>query len=278
MTLLDELSRRFPSARRTTLRRMIRDGRVRVAGEVARSAKTTVPDGAAVDVSDRIAPPRRRTDKWPVPVIHEDADLIVIDKPQGLMTQSGPRDRRPTLIGLLQTLLAGRDGPSARVRLVHRLDADAAGVIMFAKTNAAQQALKRQFADHSAERVYLAQVAGKPPRTGRIASRLVELADGRVRTSRHTDHGELAITHYQRLATDGKVSLLRVRLETGKKHQIRVHLSENGWPIIGDPLYQPRRQDFPLRLVAVELTVTHPRTGRRETYRAALPDWADLPD
>ena len=277
MTLLDALAAQFPNAKRSTLRAMIREGRVTVGGVVAVSAKLEVPDAQTVRVNRHAA---RRVGRpgphRPFDILHEDADLIVIDKPHGLMTQSGARDRRPTLVGLLNDFLVRRDGERSRARLVHRLDADAAGVIVFSRNNAAHASLKRQFADHSAGRVYLALVDGVPrPPSGQIASRLVELADGRVRSTKRTDRGEPAVTHYEVLRSGGagQPSLVRAQLQTGRKHQIRVHLSERGWPILNDRLYHPRPGDGWLCLVAVELSLEHPRTGKRVVYRRPAPAW-----
>lgn len=283
MTLLDVLATKFPSASRTTLRRMIADGRVTVAGEAARVANRPIGQGETVEVRDRPAAGRRPSSRRgeprpPFQILHEDSDLIVIDKPQGLITSSGPRDNRPTLIGLLQAFVAARDGGRTKVRLVHRLDADAEGVIVFSKNNAAHAALKRQFANHSAGRAYLALVDGNPkPPVGRIVSRLVELADGRVRSTPDSRRGEPAVSHYETASSSRSPAraVLNVRLETGRKHQIRVHLAERGWPIVNDPLYNPRRPSGPLCLAAVELSLDHPRTGRRVTFRRAPPVWAE---
>lgn len=289
MTLLDALILKLPSAKRTTLRRMIAAGRVRIDGRVARTAKVEVKSADQVDVLDIPPPPRdgrqarSKGPRLPFEIVHEDADLVVIDKPHGLLTTSGPRDNRPTLLRLLKEHVAaaakGRAG--AELHLVHRLDADAAGLIVFSRNAAAHASLKRQFADHTAERIYLAMVDGRVnPPAGRIRSRLVELVDGRVRSTSRDDRGEMAISFYETLrapdaAPAGKRrTVVRVRLETGRKHQIRVHLAERGCPICNDPLYNPARPDGPMALVAVELSIDHPRDGRRVTFRRPTPDWA----
>lgn len=276
MTLLDALSMKLPSAKRTTLRRMIAAGRVRVGGRVARAAKVEVASPDEVQVTDPPAPHPGRERRLPFDVVHQDDDLMVIDKPHGLLTVSGPRDRRPTVLGLLKAL-------GGEVHLVHRLDADAAGLIVLSRNAAAHAALKRQFARHSAERVYLAMVDGRPaPPDGTIRSRLFERADGRVQSTRRADRGELAVSHYQtvrsvRGESGQRRSVVRVRLETGRKHQIRVHLADRGCPICNDRLYHPAPGEGALALVAVELSIDHPRDGRRMTFRRAPPEWAGNP-
>lgn len=273
-TLLDWLAAKYPGAKRTTLRRMVQDRRVRLNGRPVTSAKAPVGPEDQLTVDER--PPRsrhalRQGGALPgIPILFEDADVLVINKPAGLLTSTVPREKRPTALAKVREYVGDRE-PKARVMLIHRLDRDAAGVLIFAKTPEAFRSLKKQFAEHTVQRIYHAVVQGVPtPRAGRIGSRLVELPDGKVRSSRHPTRGELAITHYETLRSDRKRSLLRVRLETGRKHQIRVHLSERGVPIVNDSVYGRSGREKPrgpLMLVATELTIDHPRTGKRQTFR-----------
>lgn len=205
-------------------------------------------------------------------IIHEDPDVIVVNKPAGLLTSTVPREKRPTLLKLLRDELARRE-PRARVGVIHRLDRDASGLLVFSKNHESYRSLKEQFFKHTVQRVYFALVRGKPPqREGKIRSRLVELPDGSVRTSKRPDHGELAITEYKLIRTSGEVSLLRVTLHTGRKHQIRAHLSERGMPIVGDRVYVQKSESPPLMLTAVELAFDHPRTGKRMKSTLEMPE------
>lgn len=210
-------------------------------------------------------PPRNRIPS--LRIIHEDRDILVIDKPAGLLTSTVPREKRPTVLALVRDHVA-RTEPRARVGLIHRLDRDASGLLVFSKSHDAYVSLKSQFFKHTVDRVYFALVHGVPtPHQGRIDTHLVERADGSVYSTRDPRKGERAITHYELVSRGRGTSLVRVRLETGKKHQIRVHLSERGVPIVNDPLYCDKPVKGPLMLVAIELAIDHPRSGRRMTFR-----------
>lgn len=306
MNLLEHLRRQLPQASMTTLRQMLRDRRVTVDGVPARTLKDEVPEGARVTVGpNRSANSRpasgpaktavrgasRNAAQLPFTVVHQDRDLIVIDKPVGLLTSSTPYDRRPTAIGLLRDSLTLRGG---RVGLVHRLDKDASGLCVFSLHNEAFASLKRQFADKVARRTYRAIVAGPlPTESGTIDNLLVELVDGTVRPTSDVTRGKRAITHWRQLAVKGSLTLLELRLETGRKHQLRAQLADLGRPIVGDVLYHPQpTQHFPLPgvarqspdarprllLAAVSLGLIHPRTGQPIEFSLAPPaafgDWS----
>jgi len=210
----------------------------------------------------------------PYQVIFEDADLLVVFKPAGLLTSTGPRERRPTLLAKV-TADQQRRNPRARIGLIHRLDRDASGLLVFSKNDAAYASLKSQFFHHSVERVYHAVVRGTPkPPAGRIETRLVERADGVVYSTRQAGRGDLAITDYQTIRTVRRLSLVRVTLQTGRKHQIRVHLAGRNWSILGDAVYGHGEKSPPetsLMLTATRLGLQHPRTGERLTFEIPIP-------
>lgn len=221
-------------------------------------------------------------------IVYEDQDILLINKPQGMLTSSGPRDQRPTLWRMVQK--RARDQKHRRqMGIIHRLDRDACGLLVFSKNNLAYQSLKKQFFKHTVQRVYLAITSGNVrPSKGTITSYLVESADGSVHKSNRPGVGERAISHYELCETVGGYSLVRVTLETGRKHQIRVHLASLGHPIVGDPMYQAPplspQQKKPrtvspknttgqkLMLVAGKLCLDHPRTGKRLVFEIPLPD------
>jgi 23S rRNA pseudouridine1911/1915/1917 synthase len=203
-------------------------------------------------------------------IIHEDEDVLVVTKPPGMLTSTGPREKRPTLLAEVRAYVA-EHAPRARVGLIHRLDRDAGGLLVFSKSHRAYLSLKRQFFEHTVDRHYLAVVHGTPkPPAGRIETRLAERADGTVYSVK-TAGGEKAITDYQVFKSAGGLSLVRLKLFTGRKHQIRVHLSERGHPIVGDPMYGKPDDLPPLRLVAVEMAFDHPATGRRVKFKIDPP-------
>ncbi len=290
-TVLDHLLARFPDAKRTTLRRMLAEGRVRVNGQVAKSLKQELEDGVAIEVSDRPAgasPARapgarpgkpgrsRRALGGGARVIYEDADLLVVHKPAGLLTSTTPREKRPTLLKLVRAYLEAEplEKATQRVRLglIHRLDREASGLLVFSKNTAAYESLKDQFYRHTVERVYLAVVEGKPhPPKDRIETQLMELPDGRVVRTRLKGKGQRAVTDYEVLETRGERTLIQVTLQTGRKHQIRAHLSSRGWPIVGDAMYGASSAGEPLHLCAVRLGLVHPRTGAPMTWEIKPP-------
>jgi RluA family pseudouridine synthase len=292
MNLLDHLRKKLPNASMTTFRAMLAERRITIDGLPARTLKDPAPESANV----RIIPPRKaRTsvsasssststrnlkhakqhDDLPFDIVHRDRDLIVINKPPRLLTSASPNDRRPTALGMLRVAL----GKSVdRVGLVHRLDMDASGLCVFSLNANAFTALKAQFADKSAQRTYHAIIDGHMNTdSGTIDNYLVELVNGSVRPTLDRKRGQRAITHWKKLATRGAISMLELRLETGRKHQLRAQLADMGRPIVGDVMYhrnpldhQPMPgvpQNAPdarprLMLAAVALGLIHPRTGK----------------
>jgi 23S rRNA pseudouridine1911/1915/1917 synthase len=273
-TLLDLLALQFPTAKRTTLRRMVAEGRVLLNDRRATRPNQPVADADRVRVvaGERLDPRRLIV---PLRIVHEDADLLIVDKPAGLLTSTVPGEKRPTAFALVKRYVAATD-PRAVVGLIHRLDRDASGLLVFSKSKRAYQSLKTQFFKHTVDRIYEAVVHGKPnPPKGTIDTRLIERADGTVRTVTEDQPprgSQRAVTEYELLSSDkaSKTSTLRVRLLTGRKHQIRAHLSERGCPIVGDRMYAKDKPqpDGPLRLRAVHLAFEHPGTGERIAFES----------
>jgi len=210
-------------------------------------------------------------------IIYQDDEILVVDKPAGLLTVPHPEQQLPNLLELLEKAL---NLPAKRKKLwvVHRLDRDTSGVLVFAKNSYSCEALCKDFASHKSDRKYLALVKGTPkPLSGTIKSYLAT-GDNLTRYStRDKTKGELAITHYETLTTRPGVSLVELTLETGQRNQIRVHLAELGNPIIGDRRYgrQAASADgWPrgrLALHAASLGITHPDTGEDLVFEAPIP-------
>lgn len=273
-TLIDWLSRKYPLAKRQTLKRMVESRRVRINGRPAVRLKQPLGPEDRIEVSDANRQERSTAKKIDprLRIVYEDLDLIVVDKPAGLLTSTVARERRPTLLAAVRAHVAKSDA-RARVGLIHRLDRDASGLLVFSKNNQAYRSLKSQFFHHSVTREYAAVVDGTPtPLKGRIESRLAERADGVVHTTTRLNHGQIAITDYEVLKAEAGKSFLRVTLHTGRKHQIRVHLAGRGVPIVGDQVYGPSAHKLGrLMLTATRLVIQHPRTGKPSEFVLPLP-------
>lgn len=206
-------------------------------------------------------------------IVHEDEDILVVNKPPGMLTSSGPKDERPTLWRTVQARARAQKWRKP-MGIIHRLDRDACGLLVFSKNNDAYQSLKTQFFRHTVERIYMAIVSGTPnPPEGTIDNYLDEWKDGTVHKARMHGKGERAVSHYQTHSVVKKTALVRIKLETGRKHQIRVHMAGINHPIVGDPFYHPQgRTGDTLMLVAKRLCFIHPRTGKWAEFEIPLPD------
>src|SRR6266849_8696886 len=266
--LLDALQRLFPESSKTTLRKMLQSGRVRVNGEVEKDAKLQLDADDVLDIaqkSDRLALPSGLL------ILHEDVDVIVVLKANGLLTVATERERENTAQAWLNAYLGARR--EERIHVVHRLDRETSGVLVFAKNFHAKEQLKEQFAAHSVDRVYIAITEGamQPP-SGTIRSYLIERKDLRMQSVDARPDAKLAITHYRTIMTSPTYSMLEVRLETGRKNQIRAHLSEAGHPVVGDPLYGSTVNPLGrLGLHAKLLGFMHPTTGKKMVFTSTVP-------
>src|SRR5947208_17037721 len=187
-TLLDHLVAEFPTAKRTTLRRMVAEGRIIVNGVVAtRISQPLNPhDRVRVVAAERLDP---RHLIVPLKIVFEDHDLLVVDKPAGLLTSTVAGEKRPTALALVRRYVQATQ-PRAVVGLIHRLDRDASGLLVFSKSNRAYQSLKAQFFKHTVDRVYRAVVRGVPsPPRGKIDTWLLERGDGTVRSAEPRSRG-----------------------------------------------------------------------------------------
>jgi RluA family pseudouridine synthase len=266
--LLDVLAGLFPDSSRTTLRQMLQGGRVRVGGEVEKDAKRLIEEGEAVEVGPRAI---RRALPEGLELLHEDEAVLVVLKANGLLTVATERERETTAQAYLNLYL--KEKGEERVHVVHRLDRETSGVLVFAKTFAAREALKEQFAAHSVDRLYVAIVEGTmAPPNGTFRSNLIERRDLRMQSVASHPEAKHAVTHYRTIAEHGGWSMLEVTLETGRKNQIRTHFAEAGHPVAGDRLYGSEVNPLGrLGLHAKLLGFDHPISGERMTFTAAVP-------
>jgi 23S rRNA pseudouridine1911/1915/1917 synthase len=313
-TRLDRfLSSRIETLSRARLQDLIRNGNVKSKGcpVLEPSAKVRAGDRFEVFVPAAEAC-EAAAEAIPLTVLYEDDALIVIDKPAGLVVHPGAGNPSGTLVNALLahcgTSLSGIGGVT-RPGIVHRLDKDTSGVMVVAKTDEAHRSLAAQFADHgragALRREYLALVWGEPvPKSGRIETQIGRHSASRVRMTVLAQGGRLAITNYETVrtfcvstATNGQksrgnnsiaLSVVRCSLETGRTHQVRVHMAHAGTPIAGDALYGagfatkadalPEKLAAEIRqlgrqaLHAAVLTFRHPATGKLKTFQSALPE------
>ena len=267
-TLLERLQVLYPDSSRTTLRKILQSGRVRVNGEVEKDAKRIIDADETVDVAPKTVqqalPPE-------IALLYEDDAILVVLKSHGLLTVATEREREHTAQAYLNDHLKQKG--EGRVHVVHRLDRETSGVLLFAKDFETREALKQRFAAHDIDRVYVAIIEGAmEPAGGTIRSHLRERRDLRMQSVGVHPDAKLAVTHYRTIASAGRYSMLEVTLETGRKNQIRAHLSEAGHPIVGDQLYGSTSNPLGrLGLHAKLLGFDHPHTGKRMSFAAPLP-------
>ena len=265
--LLDALAALYPDSSKTTLRQMLQAGRVTVDTEVEKNAKRIIEPGERIEVGGKTV---QRSLPEGLTLLHEDDAVLVVLKANGLLTVATERERETTAQAYLNVYL--KEKGEDRVHVVHRLDRETSGVLIFAKTFEAREGLKDQFAEHSVDRIYVAVIEGKlDPPHGSFRSYLRERRDLRMESVAEHPDAKLAITHYKTLGS-AHYSMLEVTLETGRKNQIRTHLSEHGHPIVGDRLYGSTVNPLGrLGLHARLLGFTHPITGERMTFEAPIP-------
>jgi 23S rRNA pseudouridine1911/1915/1917 synthase len=250
------VSRRFGLSRRAA-RDAVRAGRVDVAGDVNDEPGADVPD----DVRLRYDPnrPERRRVRSRVQILAEDAHFLIVDKPAGLLSVQTAEHESDTLFSRALSYLQHRYRQRAWVGVVHRLDKDTSGALAFARTRKALEALQAQFKAHTIEREYVALVEGDVPVSGVFDAPLVrDGGDRRRGVARPGEPGLTAVTRYRPLERVGRATLVSVRLETGRTHQIRVHFSSAGHTVIGDQVY--RRREGPPTAIAAPRQMLHART------------------
>jgi len=269
---LDRLAALRLGVSRSLVQRLIGEGDLLVDGEEA-SPSYKVRDGQLIET--RLPEEGLAPEDIPVTVVFEDEHLLVVDKPAGLVVHPGAGNPSGTLVNaLLSKDIAGGGDPS-RPGIVHRLDRDTSGLMVLAKGEPAYSRLVEMMSARHVERVYRTVVVGDGlPETGTIDSPVGRDPDNP--TLMAAGVGKSAITHFEVVADAAGHTMLRVRLETGRTHQIRVHLSAIGYPVYADPLYGTPVPDRRLWLHAEQLTFEHPVTGQALEFRSEIPE--DLRD
>ncbi len=257
----------------------------------AGSAKLTRPMRVHLSVPAPVAAEAVAQD-IALPIVFEDEHLLVVDKPAGMVVHPANGNPDGTMVNALLHHCAGRlsgIGGIARPGIVHRIDKDTSGLLVVAKDDATHEGLSRQFADHSIERVYRAIVSGHPvPVAGTVNAPLARSPHVRTKIAVCREgQGKHAVTHYATRARLNGATDVECRLETGRTHQVRVHMAHIGHPLVGDPVYGRTAKSLRMTLTmigfarqalhAARLGFIHPRSGERLTFDSALPqDMQDL--
>lgn len=283
------------SLSRERIKALIGEGRVSIDGRIVSQASMKVAPGAHFIITlPQAAPLDAVAQDIPLDVVYEDEHLIIVDKPAGLVVHPAAGNPDGTLVNALLHHCAGQlsgIGGVARPGIVHRIDKDTSGLLVVAKSDAAHEGLARQFADHSIERAYVAITQGIPHPThgtlrGVIArhptdrKRMALLPEG-ARMPGDGGRGKHAVTHFRLLESLDHAALVECRLETGRTHQVRVHMASIGHALLGDPVYaRSQKSQKPLltelgfarqALHAAVLGFTHPVTGETIRFASQLP-------
>jgi 23S rRNA pseudouridine1911/1915/1917 synthase len=255
---------------RTRVKQLLRRGRVSVNGTVTTRHDHPLRPGDCVVISRAVqAAADRSLEKAGISIVLEDDALIVIDKPAGLLTVATAAEKTDTAFARLNAHMAARE--LGRPFVVHRLDRETSGLLLFARSAQVRDRLQKNWP--TVTKIYLAVIEGKHRHAeGIVDNFLVEGRDLRVRVARNSAEGRQAVTRYRVVAEKGPYSLVEVTLDTGRKHQIRVHLAGLGCPVIGDPVYGSASDPVGrLGLHAWRLAFDHPMTGERCELESPLP-------
>ncbi len=277
---------------RERVKALLGEGRISLSGQIVAQASVKVAEGASFEIRvPEAAPAEAIAQDIPLSVVYEDDALIVVDKPAGLVVHPAAGNLDGTLVNALLHHCRGQlsgIGGVARPGIVHRIDKDTSGLLVVAKTDVAHEGLARQFADHSIVRAYKCVTAGVPmPPAGTVRGAIARSSHDRKKMALVEDgpngqtRGKHAVTHYRTLAALDGAALVECRLETGRTHQVRVHLASIGHPLLGDPTYgrtpsrlRPLLQRLGFQrqaLHAAELGFIHPVSGAALRFTSATP-------
>ena len=263
---------------RSAVKKLIADGLITVNGKTEKAGKVvkcgdeisaTLPDPVPLDLTP---------ENLPLDIVYQDEDVAVINKAQGVTVHAGNGTHGSTLVNALLYHLDSLSGINGVIRpgIVHRIDKDTSGLLVVAKNDAAHLSLSDQIKNKTCARIYYALVEGVVKTDKGEIETYIGRSDKNRTMMAVTDHGRKAITDYETVKRFSSYTLMRFSLKTGRTHQIRVHCKYIGHPIVGDPVYGYKTQKFKLNgqlLHAAELAFNHPRTGKRMTFTAPLPDY-----
>lgn len=275
------LSEELEDRSRSYIQKLIKEHHVLVNGKpVKANYRLSLGDNISITLPE-IQEPDIPVENIPLDILYEDEDLLIVNKPKQMVVHPAPGHYSGTLVNALMyycgSELSGING-CIRPGIVHRIDMDTTGSLVICKNDMAHQSLSLQLKDHSIHRVYVAIVHGNIKEDeGSVNAPVGRHPTDRKKMSTHAKNGRPAVTHYQVLERFGDYTYIRCILETGRTHQIRVHMSSIGHPLLGDRVYGPKKCPFPKlqgqTLHAMTLGFIHPRTGIYLEAEAPLPEY-----
>jgi len=268
--LLASMVEMLPNKSRKLLKAVLKDRQVTVDGKTVTQFDYQLHPGHRVEIQWQ-----RQDQQNPghgLDIVFEDEDIIIIDKPAGLLTIATDKEKRKTAYAALSGHLKKSD-PEAKIFIIHRLDRETSGLLMFAKSEQVKRQIQKSWNATIRQRTYVAVVEGRMEQPqGTIVSYLTESSALKVYSSQNPQHGQKAITHYRVTDQNNRYSMLEVNLDTGRKHQIRVHLQDLNHPVIGDKKYGSGNNSIGrLGLHAQVLAFSHPRTGKLCRFSSNIP-------
>lgn len=273
------LSLQLPEISRSFIQKLLERGAVKINGEVCSSKKYKVSAGDSVEI--QLPQPQRlevKAENIPLTILYEDDDLLVVDKPRGMVVHPAAGNENGTLVNALMYHCRGRLSSIngvIRPGIVHRIDKDTSGLLVVAKNDMAHESLSKQLAVHSVTRRYEALVFNNFQQDeGTVDAPIGRDPKNRLRQAVTSQNSKNAVTHYKVIERFGQYTLIEARLETGRTHQIRVHMAYIKHPLVGDMIYGPKKQPFGIEgqlLHAKVLGFIHPRTGKYMEFESRKP-------
>ena len=273
------LSEKLEDTSRVAIQRLITNGKVLVNGKIIKPSYK-IQAGDKIEVEEEIpVEVSLKAQEIPLDIIYEDNDIIVVNKPKGMVVHPANGNPDGTLVNAIMAIckdsLSGIGG-EIRPGIVHRLDKDTSGIIIVAKNDKAHINLSEQIKDHKVKKTYIALVRGIVKENEATINMPIGRSEKDRKKMAVTKKGKEAITHFKVLQRYDNYTLLQVNIETGRTHQIRVHLSQIGYPIVGDEVYSNGKNEWNVKgqcLHAKSLEFTHPITGEKMYLEAKLPEY-----
>ena len=273
------LSEKLEDMSRVTVQRLLSNGKILVNHKIVKSSYK-VQEGDKIQIEEEIPVEiSLKAQNIPLEVIYEDKDIIVVNKPKGMVVHPANGNPDGTLVNAIMAMCKGSlsgIGGEIRPGIVHRLDKDTSGIIVVAKNDKAHINLSEQIKEHRVKKTYIALVRGIVKENEATINMPIGRSEKDRKKMAVTKKGKEAITHFRVLERYDKYTLLQVNIETGRTHQIRVHLSQIGYPIVGDEVYSNGKNEWNIKgqcLHAKSLEFTHPITGEKMYLEARLPEY-----